>query len=145
MAYATVSSGTIENIVTATGRLQPREYVDVGAQVSGQLVEIHVNVGDQVEEGQLLAEIDSTVYLANVEGTRAQLRNLQAQMSDKRAQLELADIQFRRQKRLVETRMTSEESLQIAEATQRSAAAQVQALAAQIEQTTSSLRLKRPA
>ncbi|WP_417580642.1 efflux RND transporter periplasmic adaptor subunit [Nitrincola sp.] len=140
VAYATVSSGTIENIVTATGRLQPREYVDVGAQVSGQLVEIHVNVGDQVEEGQLLAEIDSTVYLANVEGTRAQLRNLQAQMIDKRAQLELADIQFRRQKRLVETRMTSEESLQIAEATQRSAAAQVQALTAQIEQTASSLR-----
>ena len=140
VAYATVSSGTIENIVTATGRLQPREYVDVGAQVSGQLVEIHVNVGDQVEEGQLLAEIDSTVYLANVEGSRAQLRNLQAQMIDKRAQLELAEIQLRRQKQLVETRMTSEESLQIAEATQRSAAAQVQALAAQIDQTTSSLR-----
>lgn len=140
VAYATVSSGTIENIVTATGRLQPREYVDVGAQVSGQLVEIHVNVGDQVEEGQLLAEIDSTVYLANVEGSRAQLRNLQAQMIDKRAQLELADIQLRRQKQLVETRMTSEENLQIAEATQRSAAAQVQALAAQIDQTTSSLR-----
>lgn len=140
VAYATVSQGTIENLVTATGRLQPRDYVDAGAQVSGQLMEIYVEVGDQVEAGQLLAEIDSTVYLANVEASRAQLRNLEAQMIDRRAQLELADIQLRRQRQLVETRMTSQESLQIAEAAQRSAAAQVQALAAQIEQTASSLR-----
>lgn len=140
VAYVTVSTGSIENIVTATGRLQPRNYVDVGAQVSGQLIDIFVDVGDHVEEGQLLAEIDSTVYRANVDGTRAQLRNLEAQMVDRRAQLELADIQLRRQKQLVANRMTSEEALQIAVASQRSAAAQVQALAAQIEQTDSSLR-----
>ena len=138
--YVTVSKGSIENIVTATGRLQPRNFVDVGAQVSGQLIEILVDVGDQVEEGQLLAVIDSTVYRANVDGTRAQLRNLEAQMQDRKAQLELAEIQLRRQRQLVSNRMTSEESLQIAEASQRSAAAQVQALAAQIDQTSSTLR-----
>ncbi len=136
----TVTQGSIENIVTATGRLQPRNFVDVGAQVSGQLIEILVDVGDQVEEGQLLAEIDSTVYRANVDGTRAQLRNLEAQMLDRKAQLELAEIQLRRQRQLVSNRMTSEETLQIAEASHRSAAAQVQALAAQIDQTTSTLR-----
>ena len=140
VSYVTVSKGSIENIVTATGRLQPRNFVDVGAQVSGQLIEILVDVGDQVEEGQLLAEIDSTVYRANVDGTRAQLRNLEAQMQDRKAQLELAEIQLRRQRQLVSNRMTSEESLQIAEASQRSAAAQVQALAAQIDQTSSTLR-----
>ncbi|TVQ71927.1 MAG: efflux RND transporter periplasmic adaptor subunit [Oceanospirillales bacterium] len=140
VSYVTVSKGSIENIVTATGRLQPRNFVDVGAQVSGQLIEILVDVGDQVEEGQLLAEIDSTVYRANVDGTRAQLRNLQAQMQDRKAQLELAEIQLRRQRQLVSNRMTSEESLQIAEASQRSAAAQVQALSAQIDQTSSTLR-----
>ncbi len=137
---ATVTQGSIENIVTATGRLQPRNFVDVGAQVSGQLIEILVDVGDQVEEGQLLAEIDSTVYRANVDGTRAQLRNLEAQMQDRKAQLELAEIQLNRQRQLVSNRMTSEETLQIAEASQRSAVAQVQALAAQIDQTTSTLR-----
>lgn len=136
----TVTQGAIENIVTATGRLQPRNFVDVGAQVSGQLMDILVDVGDHVEEGQLLAEIDSTVFRANVEGTRAQLRNLEAQMQDRKAQLDLADIQLRRQKQLISNRMTSEESLQIAEATQRSATAQVQALAAQIDQTKSTLR-----
>ncbi|WP_151669957.1 efflux RND transporter periplasmic adaptor subunit [Nitrincola schmidtii] len=140
VSYVTVSKGSIENIVTATGRLQPRNFVDVGAQVSGQLIEILVDVGDQVEEGQLLAEIDSTVYRANVDGTRAQLRNLEAQMQDRKAQLELAQIQLRRQRQLVSNRMTSEESLQIAEASQRSAEAQVQALAAQIDQTSSTLR-----
>lgn len=140
VSFVTVSKGSIENIVTATGRLQPRNFVDVGAQVSGQLIEILVDVGDQVEEGQLLAVIDSTVYRANVDGTRAQLRNLEAQMQDRKAQLELAEIQLRRQRQLVSNRMTSEESLQIAQASQRSAAAQVQALAAQIDQTSSTLR-----
>ena len=135
----TVTQGAIENIVTATGRLQLVKFVYVGAQVSGQLMDILVDVGDNVEEGQLLAEIDSTVFRANVEGTHAQLRNLEAQMQDRKAQLDLADIQLRRQKQLISNRMISEESLQIAEATQRSAAAQVQALAAQIDQTKSTL------
>ena len=39
----------IEVVVTATGRLQPLDFVDVGAQVSGQLERIHVEVGDFVE------------------------------------------------------------------------------------------------
>jgi macrolide-specific efflux system membrane fusion protein len=39
----------IEVVVTATGRLQPLDFVDVGAQVSGQLEVLHVEVGDTVE------------------------------------------------------------------------------------------------
>ncbi|MBX3684272.1 MAG: biotin/lipoyl-binding protein, partial [Thauera sp.] len=62
--FTTVQRGDVEDVVTATGTLQPRDYVDVGAQVSGQLRKIHVEVGDTVEAGQLLAEIDPTVYRA---------------------------------------------------------------------------------
>jgi macrolide-specific efflux system membrane fusion protein len=135
-----VQRGDIEDVVTATGTLQPREYVDVGAQVSGQLQKIHVKVGSQVEAGDLLAEIDSTVYLSRVDASRAQLRNQRAQLKEREAHLALAQIQFRRQTALMAEDATAEESLQTAEATLKSAQASLEALRAQIEQTESSLR-----
>ena len=46
--FATIGRGDIEDLVTATGSLQPRDYVDVGAQVSGQVERILVQVGDEV-------------------------------------------------------------------------------------------------
>ena len=132
--------GDIENLVTATGTLQPREYVDVGAQVSGQLQVLHVEVGSEVKEGDLLAEIDATVYLAKVDATRAQLRNQRAQLVGNQAQLKLAEINFRRQKNLQKEDATTKESVEIAEASLLSEKAQIDALQAQIEQIESSLR-----
>ncbi|UZJ45280.1 efflux RND transporter periplasmic adaptor subunit [Marinimicrobium sp. C6131] len=140
LASVEVRRGNIEALVTATGVLQPRTYVDVGAQVSGQLESLHVQVGDEVKQGDLLAEIDPTVYLARVDGTRAQLRNQQAQLKDRKAQLTLADIQLQRQKNLFAEDATTREALQSAEASLRSAEAQIEALTAQIEQTQSTLR-----
>ena len=138
--FSTVQRGDIEDVVTATGTLQPRDYVDVGAQVSGQLDKIHVEVGDSVKEGDLLAQIDPTVYLARVDASRAQLKNLRAQLKDREAQLSLAQIQLRRQRALMAEDATTQESLQTAEASAKSAEAQLEALRAQIEQTESTLR-----
>lgn len=138
--FATVQRGDIEDVVTATGTLQPRDYVDVGAQVSGQLRKIHVEVGDTVSAGDLLAEIDPTVYLARVDASRAQLKNLRAQLKDREAQLALAQIQLRRQRALMAEDATTKESLQTAEASAKSAEAQLEALRAQIEQIESTLR-----
>jgi macrolide-specific efflux system membrane fusion protein len=138
----TVVRGDIENLVTATGTLQPRDYVDVGAQVSGILEKLHVEVGDEVKKGDLLAEIDATVYAARVDGTRAQLQNQQAQLQDREAQLALAKIQFNRQGNLKAEGATSAETYQIAEASLKSAEAQLKALQAQIKQTESTLRVE---
>ncbi len=66
---ATATRGTIEQTVTALGSLQPKEYVNVGAQVSGQLKKVYVEVGDEVKEGDLLAEIDAKVYETEVAGS----------------------------------------------------------------------------
>ncbi|WP_372972735.1 efflux RND transporter periplasmic adaptor subunit [Marinobacter sp.] len=135
-----VERGDLEDLVTATGVLQPRDYVDVGAQVSGQLDTIHVRTGDRVRKGDLLAEIDPTVYVARVDATRAQLRNQQAQLMEREAQLTLAQIQHRRQQNLLKEEATSREAAQVAEATLRSARAQIEAISAQIQQTESTLR-----
>ncbi|WP_240332158.1 efflux RND transporter periplasmic adaptor subunit [Sulfurospirillum tamanense] len=130
----------IEDVVTATGSVEPHETVDVGAQVSGQVMEILVEVGDKVEEGQLLATIDATVYEAKVDGTRAQLKYQKAQMEDRKAQAALAKIVYERQQRLHAQNVATLESLQNAELSYTSAKAQVKMLEAQIEQNESTLR-----
>src|SRR5690554_3524957 len=135
-----VSRGDIENLVTATGSLQPRNYVDVGAQVSGQLKTLHVSVGDKVKEGDLLAEIDATLYIAKVDATRAHLRNQNALLTDRQAQLELAQSNYQRTKSLVAEDAASVEDLERETASLQSAKAQITALRAQIEQTASGLR-----
>ncbi|RYY75766.1 MAG: efflux RND transporter periplasmic adaptor subunit [Gammaproteobacteria bacterium] len=137
---ATVERGEIHNLVTATGVLQPRDYVDVGAQVSGQLKKLNVVVGQEVKAGDLLAEIDATVYKAKVDGIRAQLLNQKAQLGDKEAQLLLAKIRLERQQNLFKDDATTKESLQTAEAGFQSSSSLLKALQAQIQQTESSLR-----
>lgn len=139
--YATqpVTIGDIEETVTALGSLQPIEYVDVGAQVSGQLKKIYVAIGDEVKSGQLLAEIDPAVYEAKVRADEAQLLNLRAQVAEKKAQRTLAEQQFARQKTLLADRATSQDAYDTAEANLKVTDAQIKALEAQIKQTESTL------
>jgi macrolide-specific efflux system membrane fusion protein len=139
-ATVVVERGTVEDSISALGTLQPRDFVDVGTQVSGQLRTIHVAVGDHVKQGDLLAEIDPTVYLSRVEADRAQLLNLKAQLAEREAQLVLAQHQFKRQQSLLAARATSEEAYQAAEANVASARAQIDSLKAQAQQTESTLR-----
>lgn len=137
-----VVRGDIENLVTATGTLQPQDYVDVGAQVSGQLKKLHVEVGSEVKAGDLLAEIDATVFAAKVDATRAQLRNQQAQLLEREAQLKLMEINYRRQKNLMLEDATTTEAVETAEANLKSAQAQLKSLQAQIQQIESTLRVE---
>ncbi|WP_319381837.1 efflux RND transporter periplasmic adaptor subunit [Thiomicrorhabdus sp.] len=137
---AEVVRGDIDHLVTATGSLQPRDYVDVGAQVSGQLKILHVEVGSQVKAGDLLAEIDPTVFLAKVDESRAQLRYQKAQLKEKQAKLELARINAKRQQRLFKKQATTEEAMLTAKAELVANQAQIEMIQAQIDQTESGLR-----
>jgi macrolide-specific efflux system membrane fusion protein len=139
-ATAVAQRGDLEDVVTATGTLQPRDYVDVGTQVSGQLRKLHGEVGTVVMQGDLLAEIDPTVFKSRVDADRAQLANLRAQLADRQAQRLLAEQQFERQQRLARENATSDEAVQSASASLQSAIAQTAALRAQIQQVESQLR-----
>jgi membrane fusion protein, macrolide-specific efflux system len=136
----TVSRGDVQAHVTAIGTLQPRRYVDVGAQVSGQVNRLHVQPGAEVKKGQLLVEIDPSVQQATVDGGRAALTGLRAQLADQQAQHWLASQQYARQKALAQIGATRLEDAQIAEATLASAAAKIDNLKAQIDQTQATLK-----
>lgn len=139
---ATIQRGDIEDQVAATGSLQPRDYVDVGAQVSGQLRKLHVEVGTEVKEGDLLAEIDAETSQARVDASRAQLRSQQAQMAERELNLVKAERDLQRQKNLMAEEATTAEALQNAETAARTARAQINSLKAQMEQVQASMRVE---
>lgn len=137
---ARVETGTVEEFVTAQGKLEPKEYVDVGTQVSGQLLKLHVELGDDVSQGDLLAEIDPTVYQSRVEADKAQLANLAAQLNDRQASLQLAKQLHQRNQELVKTTAISKQEADNSAAALKSAQASADAVRAQIRQAQSTLQ-----
>lgn len=130
----TVTRGDIENAITAVGTLSALRSVNVGAQVSGQLKSVKVEVGDHVKQGQLIAEIDPSPFEKKVEIAGAQLDNLKAQLLSKDAQLTLKKLNAARQKSLLATRGVSQATVDQANADLLMAEAEVKALNAQIRQ-----------
>ncbi|KAA8559601.1 MULTISPECIES: efflux RND transporter periplasmic adaptor subunit [Pseudomonas] len=140
LTTVTVTRGNIENSVTALGTLQPRRYVDVGAQASGQIRKIHVEAGDQVQEGQLLVEIDPSTQKAKLDASRYAIENLKAQLQEQKAQHALAQQKYQRQQRLAAGNATREEDVQTAKAELSATQARVAMFQAQILQAQASLR-----
>jgi macrolide-specific efflux system membrane fusion protein len=137
--FSIVSTGNIESVVTAQGKLEPKEYVDVGAQVSGQIEKLHVDIGAVVKNGDLIAEIDPEVYESRVAGDMARLKTLQAQKAEQKAQIKQAAQKFERNQTLIKDHAISQEVFEDAGTALDIAKAQLQSLEAQIEEAQSTL------
>ncbi|MFA7084344.1 MAG: efflux RND transporter periplasmic adaptor subunit [Arcobacteraceae bacterium] len=135
-----VIKGNIENLVTSTGTINPKDYVDVGTQVSGQLEKLYIELGDVVKKGDLLGQIDVTVFKAKVDQSKAQLKYQEAQFKERKAQLELAKTNYTRQKELYKELATSLENFENAKLNYDSSLAQIEMIQAQIEQSRSSIQ-----
>ncbi len=135
----TVTRDMIEDVVTSQGKLEPKEYVDVGAQVSGQLKKIYVELGDIVKQGDLIAEIDPEILQTRVRGDEAQLKTLQAQLAEQQAQIVFAQQQYDRNATLIKQDAVSKEVLQSSQADLKAAQARADSLRAQIEQAEATL------
>ncbi len=129
---AEVTRGDIEKTVNSLGSLQPKNYVDVGAQVSGQLVKVYFNVGDKVSKGGLLAEIDARVLESRVRTGKANIQNFQSQLVLQRSEATLAQQQAARNRRLYEGNAVSQDALQTTDTAADVAKARVAAISAQM-------------
>ena len=136
----TIARGTIQEVVTSQGKLEAKQYVDVGTQVSGQIKKLHVDIGDAVKQGQLLAEIDPRVYQSQVEANEAKLNSLRAQLNQQKAQLTLAEQNLKRNRDLFGVNAVSQQALQETESEAAVAKAQVASIQAQIQETESNIR-----
>ncbi len=138
-ATAVASRGTIENTVSALGKIGPKTYVDVGAQLSGQLEKLHVDVGDRVDQGALLAEIDPRIYESQVEGNRARVDSLKAQLAERQANLELARVTHERNQSVADRGLIARDALDTSAAQLKQAQAQITSLRAQLKEAQSTL------
>ena len=129
---AAVTRGDIRQTVLATGILKPSRLVAVGAQVSGRLTALKVALGDRVEQGGLIAEIDSVNQQNDLRIAEASLANVRAQRNEKRATLRQAELELARQKKMVAQNAVSQAAYEAAEATVATTRAQIEALEAQI-------------
>lgn len=127
--------GTVEETVLANGVLEPSSIVSVGAQVSGQLKALHVTLGQRVKEGELIAEIDSTVQTNALRIAEAGLANVKAQRNARGIQLRQADQAYDRLRTLNEKRAASTADFETATAAFLTLKAEVEALDAQIAQS----------
>lgn len=132
---AEVSRGDIENSVLATGVLEATKMVSVGAQVSGQVKKMHVALGDQVKQGQLIAQIDSVRQENDLKTAEASIKNQQAQLTVKQANLSKVEAEYKRQQAMYAQDATSRAELEAALAGYKTAQAEIASINAQIEQS----------
>ena len=116
--YATekVRRGDIENSVLANGMLQASKLVSVGAQVSGQIINLPVTLGQEVEKGTLIAQIDSLTQQNSLKEALASLVSSKAEYSAKQAQINQAQLEFNRQKSMLDDNASSQADYEAAQA-----------------------------
>lgn len=132
---AEVTRGDIEDSVLATGDLEATKMVSVGAQVSGQVKKMYVKLGDQVKQGQLIAQIDSVRQTNDLKTAEASIKNQEAQLATKQATLVKAEAEYKRQQAMFAQDATSKAELDTAVAAYKTAQADIASMNAQIEQS----------
>lgn len=129
---ALVKNGSVEETVLATGTLKPSKLVAVGAQASGRVTALKVELGQQVKKGDLIAEIDSVTQENSLRTAKASLANIRAQRVEKEASLLLAEQTLARQKSMLAQKAVSQADFETAEANVKTTRAQIEALDASI-------------
>ena len=112
----------LEAVVSASGKIQPKRYVNISADTSGRVVDLAVNEGDRVSVGQFLMQIDPRSLRTRVESGEAALHGAEAGLDQARQAVETARVQLQvaqqnlhRQQELWKQQLTPREALERAE------------------------------
>jgi HlyD family secretion protein len=129
-----VKTGDIVETVSANGKIQPAQDVMISPYISGEVVELYVKEGDEVEKGDLLAKIDPEIYISAYERSEANLSSQQANLANSKARLAQAEAQFNntkityeRNKSLWEQNVISQSEYDASKASYEVAKAEVEA------------------
>lgn len=127
--------GNVSQVVEATGEVAAVNLVNVGAQVSGQIKKLYVVLGQEVKQGDMIAEIDSQTQENTLNTDRAKLANYKAQLEARKILLNIAKKQYDRELVLIKTNSTSQQNLENARDTYATARANVNEMESLIKQT----------
>lgn len=129
---AAITQGTLHETVTATGTLNPVDAVELGAEVSGKLIAVNVDVNDPVKAGQVLAEIDPEQLKSRVQESRASLSSALASRDSAKASFAESELTATRMQALFDRGLASSQELENAQAAAARAKANVASAEAQI-------------
>jgi HlyD family secretion protein len=134
-----IEAGRVERhdlvqIVTASGEVRPKRYVNVGPNVSGRIVELRVREGDTVEKGQVLAKIESERYEAGERQSRAAVAAARAELQRAEADLVASKLAFDRTTRMRDDKLISAQAYDQAEAEWKMKTAGVEAARRRVAQ-----------
>lgn len=135
-----VTRATLEDSVSAQGKLEPKDYVDVGVQVSGQLKKLYVDIGDVVKVGDLIAELDPQVYESKVTADQAKLASLRAQLAQQEAQATFDTLDLKRADTLLKTHAMSKQDWETKSTALQVSRAAVDSYKAQIDEAEANLK-----
>ena len=136
---STVTKETITQYVEASGTIKPINTIEVGTQVSGTVYKIYVDYNSQVHKGDLLAELDPSLFQANVDQSRAKLNNAKAAYQKAKANLAYKKNNYERYKHLYNKNYVSKDDVELAQSNYLSAKAEVDAAKAEVSATSASL------
>ncbi|WP_423069103.1 efflux RND transporter periplasmic adaptor subunit [Devosia sp. CN2-171] len=129
-----VARGDVEETVLATGTIEASSLVSVGAEVSGRIKMLNVQLGDDVKSGDVIAEIDSLNQENAVKAAQASLANIEAQKGVKAASLAQAKVALTRAEKLNPDKLVSDADFQAAQLAVETAEGDLKAIDAQIQQ-----------
>ena len=134
VAVEEVGKHDIVETVTASGKIYPVSEVKISPDVSGEVIDLYVEEGDSVKKGQVLANINATIYQSMVNKANAQLNqtrssvfNASALTMQAKAQLDQATSTYQRNKGLYEDKVISAMEFETADAAYKTAQANYKA------------------
>ena len=140
IAVENAEKRTIIETITANGKIQPEKEVKISPDVSGEIVELLVMEGDNVEKGQLLLRIKPDVYISQKDRSLAAISSAQARLAQAQAQFIQTELSFKRTKQLFEEQTISKSEYEQAEASYSVAKAEVDAAKYSVVSTQASLK-----
>ena len=129
-----VTRGSIEKTVVASGSVESVNEVDVGAQASGKITKLYVKLGQEIKKGEMIADIDSTTQINTLNTKKAALVSYQAQLKAKKTAYDVALSSYNRLSKLYTQKATSLDSVNTAKSTLDNAKAEMEAIEANIKQ-----------
>ena len=125
--------------VSASGEIRPRVEVNISSQVMGQIVDLPVQEGDRVREGQILVQLDPERYRSEVRRLEAYLRMASVNVEKERVSLKTAEVSLRRAEALHGQKVVSDEVLDQARLSVDSSRIAVRSLEEQVGQVEADL------
>ena len=136
---APVSRGDIVDRVEATGTLEAVTTVQVGTQVSGTIKTLHADYNSRVRKGQVVAELEPSLFQTQVDQARATVARLEADVERARVDVDDTQVKLRRANELWERELIAQTDLETAQANARQAEAALKGAQAQVAQSRASL------